>query len=76
VTIRTRTGLDWTSVLPRLAAAFDIPVDRASSMAKSSGSPDNSIVASPDSAVLIDRLHQADHRQHGCGNAAAALTLL
>jgi bifunctional non-homologous end joining protein LigD len=29
VTIRTRTGLDWTKRFPAIAAAFDIPVDRA-----------------------------------------------
>ena len=29
VTIRTRTGLDWTKRLSAIAAAFDIPVDRA-----------------------------------------------
>jgi len=29
VTIRTRTGLDWTKRFSAIAAAFDIPVDRA-----------------------------------------------
>jgi bifunctional non-homologous end joining protein LigD len=29
VTIRTRTGLDWTKRFLAIAAAFDIPVDRA-----------------------------------------------
>ena len=29
VTIRTRTGLDWTKRFSGIAAAFDIPVDRA-----------------------------------------------
>jgi bifunctional non-homologous end joining protein LigD len=29
VTIRTRTGLDWTRRFTAIAAAFDIPVDRA-----------------------------------------------
>jgi bifunctional non-homologous end joining protein LigD len=29
VTIRTRTGLDWTRRFSAIAAAFDIPVDRA-----------------------------------------------
>jgi len=28
VTIRTRTGLDWTKRFSGIAAAFDIPVDR------------------------------------------------
>ncbi|WP_334386550.1 ATP-dependent DNA ligase [Bradyrhizobium sp. AZCC 2262] len=29
VTIRTRTGLDWTKRFSAIAATFDIPVDRA-----------------------------------------------
>jgi ATP-dependent DNA ligase len=29
VTIRTRTGLDWTKRFSAIAAAFDIPVERA-----------------------------------------------
>jgi bifunctional non-homologous end joining protein LigD len=29
VTIRTRTRLDWTKRFSAIAAAFDIPVDRA-----------------------------------------------
>jgi bifunctional non-homologous end joining protein LigD len=29
VTIGTRTGLDWTKRFPAIAAAFDIPIDRA-----------------------------------------------
>jgi bifunctional non-homologous end joining protein LigD len=29
VTIRTRTGLDWTKRFSAIAAAFDVPVNRA-----------------------------------------------